>query len=210
MSTYTKTTVANNPTTEPSITVYKRLATTGVPRDSSAALGKISIDAAISNTTDYSATYTWSLRHLIANSSSTANAPSSPIATWVPMVVGTAETTPVATDTASNFLVSNLVTAAIPSKLVLGFNAKNTATTTWQSFTGVTGRLPMLGSEATIKVVIAWKDKYGGTMSGSVSKYFRFEFPTEMQAGDPSWTFTITDITNSASHVNVDTDVLSV
>ena len=96
--------------------------------------------------------------------------------------------------------LSNKARLEVSSKyaLNLSFKATNTATL-WESYTGDVGELPRLGSNATIKVDITWNDKHDAGLSGTLTKYFRFEFPTEMQSEDPSWTFDIVDETNAVT-----------
>jgi hypothetical protein len=176
--TYSKTgpTLATN-----NVAIYSRTSTTTVAHGVvDKPLGSVSIDAKISNSTDYAATYVWSVRTLDSGGAET----------WMPITNSFS-----ATDSKGNFKINSQAISA--SKIKLNFQAANTATT-WESYTAdPTDTLPLLGSDATIKVDISWADTKGAGFSNSLTKKFRFEFPVEMQSEDPSWTFDIIDETNS-------------
>lgn len=175
MATYVKHTIDG-------VDVYTRSATSALGHGETKTLGSVSIDSKISNSTDYTATYTWAVRHLDSERN----------AGWV-----TLSSTPCVTDASSGqFLVAGTSNPSTPNKINLTFSAHNTAVR-WESHTGENDALPMLGSEATIKVDIAWRDTHGGVTSGTQTKYFKFQFPTELQSEDPSWTFDLNDTANN-------------
>ena len=150
------------------VAIYTRNSTTSVAHGVvDMPLGRVSIDSKMSNLADYAASYMWSIRTLDANG----------LETWQPITLDEAF---FATDSKSNFKISSKVLSA---------NVSNTADTT--------DTLPLLGSDATIKVDISWHDTRGAGFSNSLTKKFRFEFPVEMQSEDPSWTFDVLDETNS-------------
>ena len=180
--TYSKTgpTAATN-----NVAIYTRNSTTSVAHGVvDMPLGRVSIDSKMSNLADYAASYMWSIRTLDANG----------LETWQPITLYEAF---FATDSKSNFKISSKVLSANVSKVEFTFQAANTATA-WESYTAdTTDTLPLLGSDATIKVDISWHDTRGAGFSNSLTKKFRFEFPVEMQSEDPSWTFDVLDETNS-------------
>lgn len=180
-TTYAKNTVNN-------VVVYTRNTSSNLAHGESKILGSVSIDSKLSNSTDYAATYVWSVRKLDANGNESWE-------TLSTMATGNYSNT----DTVSNFAVRSEFTstdATLRNKINLSFKATNTATL-WESYTGNAGELPCLGSNATVKVDIAWHDKHNAGLSGTQTKYFRFEFPAEMQSEDPSWTFDVLDETNA-------------
>lgn len=181
-TTYSKNTVKDINNND--VVIYTRNTAAHLAHSTSKALGNVSIDAKLSNSTDYVATYTWSIRKL----------DSAGAETWTPLVVGL-QTTYENADSVGNFSTSNAIDPSAANKINLWFKATNTAAL-WESYTGAAGELPCLGSNTTIKVDIAWHDKHNAGLSGTKAKYFRFEFPTEMQSEDPSWTFSVLDEAN--------------
>ena len=182
-TTYSKNTVNN-------VAVYTRNTTSNLAHSESKILGNVSIDSRLSNSTDYAAAYSWSIRKLDVDGNES----------WESLTtMATGDYTN--SDTVGNFTIRSEFTspdAALRNKINLSFKATNTATL-WESYTGDVGELPRLGSNATIKVDITWNDKHDAGLSGTLTKYFRFEFPTEMQSEDPSWTFDIVDETNAVT-----------
>lgn len=179
-TTYSKNTVNN-------VVVYSRNTTSNLAHGESKVLGSVSINSKLSNSTDYSATYVWSVRKLDTNGNESWE-------TLSTMAAGDYAST----DAIGNFaLHSEFISAdaALRNKINISFKATNTATL-WESYTGNAEERPCLGSNATVKVDIAWHDKHNAGLSDTETKYFRFEFPTEMQSEDPSWTFDVVDETN--------------
>lgn len=170
------------------VVVYSRNTTSNLAHGESKILGSVSIDAKLSNSTDYSATYSWSIRKLDIDGNESWESLSN-------MLIDDY----IRTDSIGNFSAHSEFSSTDPSlrnKINLVYKATNTASL-WESYNGSIGGLPLLGSGATVKVDIAWHDKHNAGLSGTQTKYFRFEFPTEMQSEDPSWTFDIVDETNN-------------
>lgn len=182
-TTYSKNTVNN-------VVVYTRNTSSSIAHGETKILGSVSIDSRLSNSTDYAATYVWSVRKLDVDGNEAWE-------TLTTMAAGDYTSS----DAVGNFAVRSQFTSADPAlrnKINLSFKATNTATL-WESYTGDAGELPCLGSNATVKVDISWNDTHNAGLSGSQTKYFRFEFPTEMQSEDPSWTFDVMDETNAVT-----------
>lgn len=163
---------------------YKRLTTAKIAHSATNQVGKLSIDAQMSNTVDFNSTYSWSIKHSING-----------VDIWVPL--NTTEGF-IANTGANNFAIKSEFTSenlADRNSINLTFQATNTDTV-WTSYTGGVAASPILAAD--IKLVIEWSDKHNVPgdaeyLFGTKMETFRFEFPTIMQSADPSWIFIVTD-----------------
>lgn len=162
---------------------YKRLSTAKIAHSATNQVGKLSIDAQISNSVDFNSTYSWFIKNSIDG-----------VDTWVPL-----NTTAgfIANTDANNFAIKSEFASdylADRNSINLTFQATNTDTV-WTSYTGGVAS-PILAAD--IKLVIDWTDKHNMPgdaeyLFGNKIETFRFEFPTIMQSADPSWIFVVTD-----------------